>query len=560
MDKNKIKCMVILFSITASLITLLIIDRELINKESFLFDDHEGNSLSANYYKGAISKGIMLLEGFGSDQVAIRTITAEFVKLGFHTFTFDFSGHGRSSGNIDFDNAETDRMALQVLDALNQFKLKTGLSEKEIFIVGHSLGARVALQSQFLLSELSAGLILLGTQISLITNTQSEFFTGVTDNDIEWINNLGPTTPETNILLMSGSWDDILTIEAAHLLYSRLSGVQSDSSKHRAITSVNGYLKELVIFPHILHSFEVYSPRIISYAIQWIDTIINQDLNAENAIESINTKIILWLVLIILLLYLPLSIAKLYPNDLNIANGYLNYTEIVDKRRFFRWKFVLWLLALPIMGFITVFLMLLPLNIPVFSLTTLGFISGYGLINFILYKKSKFPGMKGGWQSLSKDKNLDFSSKDLQVSIIYAFVFIMLTTIFSNTGHSFTFPLNERFIWLIIFTFINFFAYLIGNSELVMFYKIGAKSSEYRKLLLLALMPFFVLILFYIMIGSISGIHGAVINFIKYGMTLSLGWLLQKKGKNLFITSFMQSFLLQWLILPQGALFPSFIW
>ena len=73
----------------------------------------------------------------------MRALVSEFHVHGYSVFTFDFSGHGRSPGVLTFDNAQTDRLARQALSALVEFQRLSGLTADRIFVVGHSLGARV---------------------------------------------------------------------------------------------------------------------------------------------------------------------------------------------------------------------------------------------------------------------------------------------------------------------------------------------------------------------------------------------------------------------------------
>jgi len=146
-----------------------------------------GEKLVGHLYLGSQPAGILLLEGFGSDQVTMLSAAVEFAQMGASVFTFDFSGHGRSPGGLGFDNAETDRLARQVLAAKEHFTQTANLRDDQIIVLGHSLGARVALQSATLDENPPAGLILLGTQVNLGTNVQSEFFTGVTDASFDWV-------------------------------------------------------------------------------------------------------------------------------------------------------------------------------------------------------------------------------------------------------------------------------------------------------------------------------------------------------------------------------------
>ena len=69
------------------------------------FSSPSGWDLHGEYLRGSIQSGVLLAHGFGSDQVALQALRREAGRLGFHVFSFDFSGHGRSGGYIGFDNA-----------------------------------------------------------------------------------------------------------------------------------------------------------------------------------------------------------------------------------------------------------------------------------------------------------------------------------------------------------------------------------------------------------------------------------------------------------------------
>ncbi|MDX1379183.1 MAG: alpha/beta fold hydrolase, partial [Anaerolineales bacterium] len=190
---------------------LLALDYPLLDHQSLTLTSPDGTPLSATYYPGSVPRGILVLPGFGSDQHMMRSIVRDMTASGIHVYTFDYPGHGYSSGALEYNNASTDRLAGQVQAAMLDFQKVTGLDASQIAWMGHSLGARVALQSAVLGPALPAKLILLGAQVNLGTNAQSEFFTGTTDSDLDWVRSLGPATPPVPILLLSGTWEDILT-------------------------------------------------------------------------------------------------------------------------------------------------------------------------------------------------------------------------------------------------------------------------------------------------------------------------------------------------------------
>lgn len=187
----------------------------------------EGAPLSATYYAGTASRGIILFEGFGADQHMMRPMARDLNAAGWHVFTFDYSGHGESTGSLGYDNAATDRFAGQAQTAMQEFRRLSGLDASQVVWLGHSLGARVALQSAVLGPLRPERLVLIGAQVNLVTNEQAEFFTGTQDVDLPWVQSLGSQNPPVPILLIIGSWDDILTPQAALKLMTKLCGEET---------------------------------------------------------------------------------------------------------------------------------------------------------------------------------------------------------------------------------------------------------------------------------------------------------------------------------------------
>ncbi len=369
-------------------------DRELIqDREKISIQAPDLDILRGFYYPGTIDAGILLLEGFGADQFMMKGIAHEFHKLGFHVLSFDYSGHGLSSGSIGFDNAQTDKLALQVLEARAQFMMISGLVGSQILLMGHSLGSRVAIQSTLLDSDV-AGLILLGTQINLDTNTQSEFFTGVSDADLDWVDSLNGTNPATEILLISGTWDDILTPTAAQLLYEKLGG---DSAP---------FNRDIMIFNHMLHNYEVYSPRAISYALNWASNKLGLGFGVISA-STMVLRIIIWSIGVpsmFLALMLFNSFLKIKQETDDRPEKTEKRIKISNPKKFLWGKLLYWLLSLPICVLVAGILAMIPIGVPVFNMIYVGFIAGYGIFMLLLYqfrKKKLIPGVEGTF-SLNK--------------------------------------------------------------------------------------------------------------------------------------------------------------
>jgi pimeloyl-ACP methyl ester carboxylesterase len=149
--------------VAGALIGLWQLDRPLAGGEGVAIEVPGDDTLAGTYYPGAIDRGVLLLEGFGSDQTAMRPLASQYAAAGYHVLTFDFSGHGRSPGGLDFDNAATDRMAKQVLAADAVLRNLSGLPADRIMYLGHSLGARVGLQASAMSGIPPKTLVLMGT-------------------------------------------------------------------------------------------------------------------------------------------------------------------------------------------------------------------------------------------------------------------------------------------------------------------------------------------------------------------------------------------------------------
>ncbi|MBN2155830.1 MAG: alpha/beta fold hydrolase [Candidatus Lokiarchaeota archaeon] len=553
MQKNTKKTLIGYFGTVFLIVTCVSIgilyfnDRSVINREQLTFESPTGVTLKGFYYPGNLDAGVMLLEGFSADQFMLKGFALEFWKLGFHVLTFDFTGHGLSFGSIGFDNAATDVLAKQVLKAEEIFKSESGLLDSQILYMGHSMGSRVALQAATMDDSL-AGLILVGTSINLDLNLQSDFFTGVRDSDLEWIQNLNGTNPETPVLLMSGAWDDILTPSAANLLFEQLGGEGAPNAR------------ELIIFDYMFHNYEVYSPRVISYALNWAINTLGLGLNPLSPSTMVIRKIFwavgvssLFLTLIFFNLYLELKnvgFDKLMNSDPSI--------NITNTQKFLWVKLALWILSLPLCVIVAGVLSLIPIGIPVFNMIYVGFIAGYGIFMVLIYqfrKKKLIPGLEGTFDL--KDMKHTSVKKILKGTCIVLGLLI-LSTLFARSGLYALFPLNYRLIWLILFTLITIPAFYITLKEQEWIVKTKRKRLVSFVHTVIGYVPFILLTILYLVLRSISGMIGAIHGLIIIALVTITGNLLGKIVQNQLFISIIQSFLLYYLVLPQTALFVFF--
>ena len=540
------------FLVLGSIVTVAIMDRSLANHQSVTFLTSTGDSLASTYYPGTKPVGVILLEGFGSDQVTMTSLASEFTHSGWHVFTFDFSGHGRSPGVLSFDNAQTDRLANQTLSALEEFKLQSGLRSEQIFVIGHSLGARVALQSATMNPQQIAGLILLGTQVNLSKNVQSEFFTGTSDSDLKWVQLLGRENPRVPILLISGAWDDILTPESAKLLFEHLGGI--DGENHRT----------LIVLPAIVHNYEPFSSQVLNQINIWINELALRTPNllgiytdkTDVAADGINqlpvtptVRILCWVSgLIGLLLFSTSGNRLLSLSDTRSKN--LSNPKIVNVSRFLWGKLLLWLGAIPVAAILGSLFFFIPLGKPVFNLIYVGFIGGYGVLLLILYKRGKIPGVQGKLPFVTEKKPIEWKRMLLALGILVGM--LILTAAYARTGWYYVFPINVRLVWLVIFTPFTALGFWIGLHEAQM---LPQHRGAQTALTFIGLFPFFIYTLLMATIGSFSGMIGGFQGLIILWLVLAFGKLIQSIGHRPWMTAISMAVLLYWLILPQGVLF-----
>ncbi len=517
------------------------------DNHKIIFQDRQGSPLSGTYYPGESQAGVLIMEGFSADQVMMRSLVAEYRQSQYHVFTFDYSGQGYSPGSLGFDNAATDRLAFQVQAAMQEFMHLSNLVPTQITWLGHSLGARIALQSAVIGPVLPDSLILMGAQVNLGSNAQSEFFTGTSDADLDWPQTLSKQFPPIPILLISGTWDDILTIRGGTLLMNALcSG---------AVTTCEN--RQWILLNNLIHNFEVYSPRAISKAIKWSN--MQSGLPAsENPRTTLTQMRIIWWLVAMLGMGIVLSgtrslVMKDYPHS-GLKTGF----EIVQPERYLWKKLLLWLPALILGVLIMGIYLVLPLGNPVFNLLYTGFIGGYGLLLVFLYRLGRVAGTSGKlkewWTVPTKDLNRWFWAIAFN-GLLYVFVIL-----FYRTGQGLVPPVGEHLVWVFLLTPPTALGFWLGAMEDSVLAKSYPHRGKYRFwALMIGLFPFFVRFFLVAVLGSVSGMVSAGIGLILLGIVLVQGEITRHLLQNAWIAAILQSVLLYIALMPQSVLFTPFL-
>lgn len=548
--KNKRFASAIIFAILAMacLITLIVLDAPLTAGRPITLSSASGEQISGTFYPGRSTAGILILSGFGSDQVMMKPVTLEFIKAGINVMTLDFPGQGLSNNALTFDNASTDRLSRITQEALADFQKISGIQPERMVIFGHSLGARVALQTAVMGPTRPAGLILFGAQVNLGSNAQSEFFTGTSDSALEWVKALTPQTPNLPIYLLTGDLDDILTVEGAGKLMAALCGKEIHPDE-----GCRNPIRQWSVHKGLLHNFEVYSANAINQAKTWAASIWGESSRGLLEPSSAYLRVLGWFGFLIGLFGFLVRLL----NELKKSSDLIPDTSsitVTHARRFLLGKLALWLAAIPLALILMVLYMLIPLYNPVFNLIYGGFIGGYGILMWILYRTRKAPGTSG--KLLTSTPHSPVSPYHLGVGILFNLVLIIGVTLFYQSGHGQVPPSGERLIWMVIFTPLTALGFWIGlkeNQALAAAYP--RRPGLVNWAVIIGLTPFFLRVLLMLVLGSTSGVVGAVTGLAVLALILLQGEITRLITRSDWMAVIFQSLTLYWLVLAAGPLF-----
>jgi len=534
------------------------IDIEMSNKQTDSIIDSYGNRLFTTYYPGSDQVdgsgefGIMLFHGMGNDQNSLDIYTTKF--RGVHIFCTDFSGHGRSSGVIPSGNNSDLELADQVLKAKAKFKELSGLNDSQIFMLGHSLGARAIMKAVTIDSSLVRGCILLGAAIDVDNVSNSS-----------WVNDLSPTYPDTNILIMSGALEDVCPPEQALSLYLKLSNDTSltETHDHEILETPLGIRKELRIFKALTHTHEASSFRCAEFAKRWVSEVLTSEdpldpkFNYSRFEDYRVYYSIIELTGIILLLIYGQKYIKFKQEEsitqISEVQEDTNPMKLTNFRKYSLYKILIWFGGFGFAFIIGLLIVVLPIGIPYFTLLFVCPITGYGIMSIILYRVGKMPGFEGKW----KPRVTNYFKTINWINVIFAICcLVIITTVLASLINSFlyhVFPLNKRLIWLVVFTIfstLGFYVLRLESEIIKEKYPDKVKYTIFNNLLFL--FPFIIAVIVIFALGWIIYLPDAIHDVLIIGLVILTGNLLQQIWKKSLFTAIAQAFLLFFLLLPRG--------
>jgi hypothetical protein len=346
--------------------------------------------------------------------------------------------------------------------------------------------------------------------------------------------------PAVPILLLTGSWEDILSVDGAQLLMTKLCG-------NLGASCMGESSRQWILFDALVHNYEVFSPRVISAAQDWL----SPEFSSHPALLT-RVRILLWTSTILGIFFSLFGFANLLPSVSPVPPFI-----IADPKKLIRGKLLLWLVALPLSAVVMALYVLIPLPSPTFNLIYGGFLGGYGLLMFLLYWFGRMPGVKGTVrqfkaQTVSRQKGWRWAW-------LFNLVLFASVTILYRSGFGMTPPVGVRFAWVLIFIPLTALGFWIGMLESDAFAVAAPGKPIYRLLsLLISLLPFYLYLALLLALGSTSGVLGSLTGLLVLAASLLQGEITRKLSGNPFFAAILQALLIFWLILPSGALFSPF--
>ncbi len=187
--------------------------------------------------------GVVVIHGVYQSKEWLRAFGIELARRGFVTLTIDAASHGNSEYASGTDSDRGGAAALEYLDSL-AYVSKLGL-------VGHSMGAGIAIQALELTSVPIDALVFVG---------------GGSRDMGDW----GNSTYPKNLLITVGRYDELFNIpNLINSLTSVFNETSSISVGQRYGEFADGSARMLVI-GQTNHLFETIDPIIISETIEWL--------------------------------------------------------------------------------------------------------------------------------------------------------------------------------------------------------------------------------------------------------------------------------------------------
>jgi pimeloyl-ACP methyl ester carboxylesterase len=195
------------------------------------------------------SPTVFLIHGLSASKSVMLHLGSELAKLGMDSYVIDLPGHGESSKRFTWEDC---RRAIR--EALIYLKLipATGstfdpqLMRSPVFLVGHSMGAALAVQTARSESSIT-GVIAISPAATSVDRS----------------------TPR-NLLILLGQFDVPFVRRGARFLFQQATGISLPSGEPLENCSNKDGSKKLVQLRWMEHSLGIFDPRALVQMVTWL--------------------------------------------------------------------------------------------------------------------------------------------------------------------------------------------------------------------------------------------------------------------------------------------------
>lgn len=503
---------------------------------------------------------VLVCPGYSCDRQKWRPFSDLFVANGFTTMIFDYAGQGASTGTIGFDNAKTDAIPVEIGDAIEKLHELSGIDYDHIILVGHSLGGRSVLR---LLYDYNANdadtkvqkrpignIIAFSPSVNYYFNAQASLFARTSDEVEEpWYSFNETWTKGTNVYLYGSTADDIVNDEDVLAMYKHLGGTKAPESGLTKVSETNhvGSRISVTVASGLLHSYMMYSPKYGAFINEALSEITGNPMHYDP--RKLSLVYVGWISGLLGLFFLLYGFNKgesWEPEE--------NLPILIDEKQFLLYKLLLWLPGLLAATLICTLCVAVPFGSPVMNIPYMCSIAGYGIIMLFAYRKGAFKGTTGKLPKVFQTiGHFDRKAYGIGVALCFLVWFVMRGTMYRLI------PLNTRIFWVVVASLLMTIGYYISGVENDMMDK--AEVSRKTRILynLIQYVALFLLVLFYLVLKSYSGLIGQIQNMIlMYIFCIPLGDYIKKRTGSRLQGALVTAFLFQTLMITSAALISMF--